>query len=380
MNVGSITWDVARTGGLIAFVLLTASVAIGLLLSLGWRSPTWTRFVTNEVHRFVTLLSLVFIGIHSLAVAIDPFVKLSPPEVLVPFLSSYRPIWVALGIIATYLMIAIYLSDRLRARVGYAWWRRFHVLAFVAYVMALVHGIATGSDTRAIWGMGLYITSVAVVGGLLFVRLFPGAPRPSKPFAAALGMASVLGVAAFTFVGPLAPGWSTRAGGTVPGATPTAAVAGASTAPSASPTPAPADLGLATGTAMPFTATLRGSDDGGSLDIQGQLSDGSARFQIQLAATADGSAAGPLLLQSKAGVSCSGSVTSVDATGLTAACQAPAGAYSVRIELAGNSRRLTGTLTLAPTTAPVPSPGAVSPQPPSGAGGDIVGRGGGGPG
>lgn len=369
MTVGSITWDVARTGGLLAFVLLTASVAIGLLLSLGWRSPTWTRFVTNEVHRFVTLLSLVFIGIHSLAVAIDPFVKLSPPEVLVPLLSSYRPIWVALGIIATYLMIAIYLSDRLRTRVGYAWWRRFHVLAFVAYVMALVHGIGTGSDTRALWGMGLYITSVAVVGGLLFVRLFPGAPRPSKPIAAALGMASVLGVAAFAFVGPLAPGWSTRAGGTVQGPTLTGAVATTSTAPSPSPTPTLADLGLATGAAMPFTAELRGSDDGSQLTLQGSITDGSARFQIQLAATADGGAAGPLLLQSKSGVSCSGVVTSVDSTGLTAACQAPAGAYSVRIDLAGSSRRLTGTITLTPTTAPVPSPGAVNPQPLGGQGG-----------
>ena len=133
MNIGSLTWDVARSGGMVAYALLTASVAIGLALSLRWRSPRWTRFVTNEVHRFVTLLSLVFVVVHGVAIAIDPFIKMSVPDVLVPFLTSYRPAWVALGIIAAYLALAIYLSERIRGRIGYAWWRRFHVLAFVAF-------------------------------------------------------------------------------------------------------------------------------------------------------------------------------------------------------------------------------------------------------
>jgi hypothetical protein len=210
MSVGSLTWDVARTGGLVAFALVTASVAMGLALSLGWRSPRWTRFVTNEVHRFVTLLSLVFIVVHGTAIAIDPFIKMSVPDVLVPFLGPYRPVWVALGIIAAYLAVAVYLSERIRSRVGYTWWRRFHALAFVVFVMALVHGIATGSDTRTPWALALYGSSLFLVGFLLILRLFPDPPRRSRPVAAGLAIAVVAVVVGFTFVGPLKSGWFRR--------------------------------------------------------------------------------------------------------------------------------------------------------------------------
>jgi hypothetical protein len=228
MNVGSLTWDVARAGGLLAYALLAASVAMGLVLSLGWRSPRWTRFVTTEVHRFVTLLSLVFVVIHGTAIALDPFIKMGVPDVLVPFLGPYRPAWVALGIIAAYLALAVYLSERVRGRVGYAWWRRFHALAFVAFAMALMHGIATGSDTRTPWALALYGGSLFLVGFLLILRLFPEEPKRSRPVAAGLAIMAVAGAIGFSLVGPLQPGWSARAGGaTATGATSSSGAASA---------------------------------------------------------------------------------------------------------------------------------------------------------
>ena len=100
MTTSGLTWEIARAGGFVAYGLLTASVAIGLVLSLKWRSPRWTRFITNELHRFVTLLALIFTVIHTLMVAIDPFIQFSPAEILIPFISHYRPLWIALGIVA----------------------------------------------------------------------------------------------------------------------------------------------------------------------------------------------------------------------------------------------------------------------------------------
>ena len=69
----TVTWDTARAGGLISYVLLTAAVALGLVLRNRWQSSRWPRLVTNELHGYVSLLALVFIAVHVVAVAVDPF-------------------------------------------------------------------------------------------------------------------------------------------------------------------------------------------------------------------------------------------------------------------------------------------------------------------
>jgi hypothetical protein len=343
MNVGSLTWDVARTGGLVAYALLTTSVAMGLVLSLGWRSPRWTRFVTTEVHRYVTLLALVFVVIHGAAIALDPFIRMSLPEVLVPFLTSYRPVWVALGIIAGYLVVAVYLSERIRGRIGYAWWRRFHGVAFVAFVGALVHGIGTGSDTRAPWALALYFGSLALVGFLLMLRLFPEAPKRARPLAAGLAFVVGLGVIGFAFVGPLGAGWSTRAGGTLPAA--------AAAAPAGTPeVVAPARLGVAVATPLPFDGQM--SRRGGALQVQGQTQDGTAAFLVQLTGRSDGSVVGQVVLQTGTDQVCQGSVSSVGDTTIDATCATTdGGTWSLRVAVTrAEEDQISGTLRLAPVS------------------------------
>ena len=227
MTVGSITWDVARVGGLMAYALTTASVLIGILLSLKWRNETWPRFVTNELHRFVTLVGLVFVGVHTLAVALDPFIGFTPLEVIVPFAAHYRPLYVALGIVAAYVAIAVYLSERLRSRIGYDWWRRFHFLAFAVFVLATVHGLGTGSDSRAPWAIALYAGSGILVLGLLALRMLPSRAGDGHPVVAAVVVLLAVEMVLWAATGPLRTGWNEVANnGNGSGAAPSAAPAG----------------------------------------------------------------------------------------------------------------------------------------------------------
>lgn len=167
----AVTWDVARAGGLTAYLLLTLAVALGLALSLKLQSPRWPRIINSELHNFLTLLAAIFTGVHVLAVAIDPFTHFGLNEILMPFASTYRPFWMAFGIVGLYLGIAIGISTWLRPRIGYALWRRLHVLTLVLYGLVTVHGIATGSDTNTWWALGLYLASLAVVGTLFMLRM-----------------------------------------------------------------------------------------------------------------------------------------------------------------------------------------------------------------
>lgn len=209
----SITWDIARTGGFLAYILLTLSVAIGLALTLHWQSPRWPRIINNELHNFVTLLSLVFVIVHVLAVWIDPFTSFGLNEVLIPFISHYRPIWMALGIIALYLGIAIGISTLLRPYIGYKWWRNLHVLTLVIFALVLVHGIATGSDTRTWWGITIYGGSILLVGGLLWQRLYYPANKQSRAHPVLAIGVIIAGIVCVVWMllGPLQPGWNTIA-------------------------------------------------------------------------------------------------------------------------------------------------------------------------
>jgi len=107
---GMLTWIVARAAGFTAYGLLTGSVVLGLALG-----PRWA---TTELHRFVTLLTLVFLGLHVVALALDGYLRFGLVELLVPFANRYRPLWIGLGVVAAWLALAVWASSWLQGRIG----------------------------------------------------------------------------------------------------------------------------------------------------------------------------------------------------------------------------------------------------------------------
>jgi DMSO/TMAO reductase YedYZ heme-binding membrane subunit len=212
----AVTWDTARAGGFVAYVLLTLAVSAGLVLRNRWQTSRWPRLVTNEVHGYLSLLALVFIVVHVLAVLVDPFTRFRLGEVLLPFASHYRPLWMGLGTVALYLLLAVWISSKLRSRIGYRTWRGIHVLAYGVYGAATVHGLGTGSDTQTVWAAALYAGSVLLVAALTARRLLvpPGRSDRPRPVVASVGALTLAVVAAWAVVGPFAPHWGSRAGGT----------------------------------------------------------------------------------------------------------------------------------------------------------------------
>ena len=261
----SFNWDVARAGGVVAYVLVTISVLLGLILSGGWRGVEWPRFVTKGVHEHVTLAALVFTAVHGVAVWIDPYLKAGLTDILVPGSIAYRPFWVALGIVAGYLMLALWLSERIRPFVGYRTWRAFHFSAFAAYVLATAHGLASGTDATTWWSFAMYATSISGVLVLLLGRLVvtSGSTAARAGFSAAAA-ALVVGGGAWALSGPLQPGWGLSAGSRA-----------SLTAAAATPSPAPAPSSGRVAAVRAFQSGFTGTEqlNGGTLVITGNLSD-----------------------------------------------------------------------------------------------------------
>lgn len=205
-------WLIARASGFTAYVLVTLSVVLGLLLSQRWQSRrNWPRLVNDQLHQYLTLLAGVFTAIHGISVWLDPFTAFTLREVLLPGASHYRPLWMAFGIVAAYLGLAVVATGWLRPKIGYAWWRRLHYLTFVVWLLATLHGLGDGSDTRTAWGIAIYGLSSLAVVGLTLVRLLRPAGRPRvapRPGWAVVAALIALGGAGFAAAGPLRPGWN----------------------------------------------------------------------------------------------------------------------------------------------------------------------------
>ncbi|MEM8925014.1 MAG: ferric reductase-like transmembrane domain-containing protein [Actinomycetota bacterium] len=166
-------WFVARSTGLVAYVLLGISMVGGLLLStqlFGRRPP---RGWMLDWHRFVGGLALVFTGAHMAALVADSYIEFGLADLLIPFVSDWRPVAVGLGVVALYLALAVEITSLLRRRLSPALWRRIHYLSVPAFAAATIHLLMAGEDasnTVVLIVVGALIGMTVV---LLPFRLWP---------------------------------------------------------------------------------------------------------------------------------------------------------------------------------------------------------------
>ena len=166
----NVTWYLARASGIVAFGLLTTTVVLGLVMSGRARLRRWPRFAVEDVHRFASLLTWSFVGVHALALLADSYLPFSVADLLVPGIAPYRPLATSLGIVAMELLAALALAN-LRARISYRLWRRTHYLNFAVWLLALGHGVTSGSDSDTLWALALYVLAASLVAGLTAWRV-----------------------------------------------------------------------------------------------------------------------------------------------------------------------------------------------------------------
>ena len=248
---GKELWYLTRGTGVVALMLLTASVLLGIASSTRWSSARWPRFVVAGLHRGLPLLAIAFVAVHVLTTVVDHFAPIGLLDAVVPFHSPYRPLWLGLGTVAFDLLLAVVATSLLRARVGLRGWRAVHWLAYASWPVALVHSLGTGSDARVGWFQVIGAGSTVLVVLALVWRAW--AARVAVPARVGVGLASVavpLLVLAWADAGPLKRGWAARAG------TPTRILA-APAAPTA--TAAAAPVGQPSPPSGAFSAPLRGT-------------------------------------------------------------------------------------------------------------------------
>jgi methionine sulfoxide reductase heme-binding subunit len=276
-------WYLTRSTGAVSLLLLTASVVLGVIDVRRWNHPLWPRFVVDALHRNVSLLALAFVVVHVVTAALDSFAPISVVDAVVPFIGSYRPLWLGLGAVAFDLLLAVIITSLLRQRIGYRTWRVVHWLAYASWPVALLHTFGTGSDVKSGWLLALSAACVLAVLAAVGVRAVSGWPEHAGLRGGALASTAALAAGLLLWVpgGPLGNGWARRAG------TPVALLAA-----SASSKPKPTGT---TGTAAPQGTALDGPFDANlSGSIKQEPGPAPGLVTVDIASTLSGSTTGRL--------------------------------------------------------------------------------------
>jgi sulfoxide reductase heme-binding subunit YedZ len=170
-------WLASRAAGIMAILLLSGAVMIGLLLAARVLPPGSLKRRLLGVHEQLALVGLVAIAVHGLTLLGDSWLHPGIAGIAVPFQVPYRPLFTGLGILAGYFAAVVGLTFYIRRRIGGRRWRALHRTAPLAWGLAVVHVLGAGTDASSAWLRTPVLVSVALVIALLAVRLRPGRRR-----------------------------------------------------------------------------------------------------------------------------------------------------------------------------------------------------------
>jgi DMSO/TMAO reductase YedYZ heme-binding membrane subunit len=174
-------WYAARAAGIVAWALVSITLVGGLQLStrlVRRPAPAWVL----DLHRFVAGLAVALVGVHLVALVLDPFVKFGIAELLAPYASSYKPGAVALGIVALYLLLAVELTSLAMRKMSRRIWHAVHFSSYPLFVLATLHGLTAGTDRHNVVLQIAYLLAASLGLFMTLVRIL--APRRARTAAA----------------------------------------------------------------------------------------------------------------------------------------------------------------------------------------------------
>lgn len=174
------TWIALRAAGIGAYLMLFLSVTWGLVSTT---APLGTRVSKRSaalVHQFMATCGLVLLALHLGGLLVDTFVPFSAADLVLPLRSTYRPVAVAIGVVAMYLLVFVTVASWLRKPIGTRWWRRTHLLAVPTFTLAMLHGVFAGSDTTRPVMWWTYVATGLIVVFLVVLRALTVGLRPER--------------------------------------------------------------------------------------------------------------------------------------------------------------------------------------------------------
>ena len=146
MTADQFLWVLARVCGLASY----ASLAIALLTGIALRTAVLDWLGSNRalrsLHEYTTVLWIPLGALHVVALLLDHTARVTPLDVLVPFLAPYGNLAIGLGTLSLDVLVLVTVTAWLKRRMNAPAWRWLHRLAYVAFGLAFLHAVLGGTD------------------------------------------------------------------------------------------------------------------------------------------------------------------------------------------------------------------------------------------
>lgn len=150
-------WLGSRAAGFVALILMTVEVVFGLVLSHPTNKSTWRLSrLLFPWHEHSWVFTIAFVVVHGVSIAMDRFANVGWVGSLVPGLSEYRTVPVAIGTLSLYALLITGLTARMTRLLPSGWWLKLHRLSLGVLGLAWAHGMLAGTDT---------FDAIAIYGG-----------------------------------------------------------------------------------------------------------------------------------------------------------------------------------------------------------------------
>jgi predicted ferric reductase len=163
-------WYLSRGTAFVSLSVLWISMMLGLGIT-NKMARVWPGApAAFAIHEYVSLLGLAFALFHALVLLGDHYIHFTVAQIFMPFATlGYRPLWVGIGQIGFYIWLIVALSFYIRSAIGQKTWRFLHYLSFALYLMGLIHGLFSGTDSSTNWAQWYYWISG---GSVLFLFIY----------------------------------------------------------------------------------------------------------------------------------------------------------------------------------------------------------------
>ncbi|HWE10189.1 MAG TPA: hypothetical protein VG325_12610, partial [Solirubrobacteraceae bacterium] len=171
-------WITSRAAGIVALVLSSLAVSLGLVMSLKFARRRGPDLIA--AHEILSLSALVAIAVHGLSLLGDPYLKASLADISIPFVFSYKSVWTSMGIFAGWGLALLGLSYYARRRIGSNRWRKLHRFTAILWLAGLAHSLGEGTDAGQIWFLAMIAIVVIPALALLAMRYLTDEPPNAR--------------------------------------------------------------------------------------------------------------------------------------------------------------------------------------------------------
>jgi methionine sulfoxide reductase heme-binding subunit len=182
-----IFWIASRALGAVALILVAVSVGLGLVMATRTAKGPGVMARVRQLHEATALVALLAIAGHGIALLGDSYLRPGLSGIAIPFVMAHRPLWTGLGVVGGWLAALLGLSFYIRHRIGPRLWRQLHRWTLAVYLLAVIHTLGAGTDSRSFWMLVIVIATAAPIVVMAAVRLLPsdeparGRPRRRIP-------------------------------------------------------------------------------------------------------------------------------------------------------------------------------------------------------